>query len=54
MFNIRAFKIDDEGEITYADPSALNSTVVHLVAVAKDNGTPPRQVINSLTLHFSI
>lgn len=40
----RAFKIDDDGDITYVDPAALNSTVVHLIVIAKDNGVPPRQV----------
>ena len=40
----RAFGIDDEGAISFIDPAALNSTVVHLMVVAKDSGLPPRQV----------
>lgn len=50
----RAFKIDDDGDITYVDPAALNSTVVHLIVIAKDNGVPPRQVSNDLTYSLKI
>lgn len=38
------FTIDDEGIIRITDLSALNSSTVHLVAVATDTGIPPRQV----------
>lgn len=38
------FSIDDSGEIRLRDLSLLNSSTAHLVAVATDNGLPPRQV----------
>lgn len=45
------FSIDDDGNIRIMDLSALNSSTVHLVAVATDTGIPPRQV-NILNLNF--
>lgn len=38
------FSIDEDGVIRTADLSALNSSTVHLVAIATDTGIPPRQV----------
>ena len=40
----RFFSIDDSGEISVSDLSKVNSSTVHLVAVATDSGVPPRQV----------
>lgn len=40
----RMFSIDEDGVIRTADLSALNSSTVHLVAIATDTGIPPRQV----------
>lgn len=40
----RLFSIDDSGEISVNDLSTVNSSTVHLVAVATDSGLPPRQV----------
>jgi hypothetical protein len=39
----RAFNVHDNGDVVFSDPSALNSTVVHLMVVARDSGIPPRQ-----------
>jgi hypothetical protein len=38
------FDINDAGEIILIDMSLLNSSTAHMVAVATDNGIPPRQV----------
>ncbi|XP_057376036.1 cadherin EGF LAG seven-pass G-type receptor 1-like [Daphnia carinata] len=39
----RAFNVHENGDVIFSDPSALNSTVIHLMAVARDSGNPPRQ-----------
>lgn len=39
----RAFNVHENGDVIFSDPSALNSTVIHLMAVARDSGIPPRQ-----------
>lgn len=39
------FTIEDDGVIRIVDVNALNSSTVHLVAIATDTGIPPRQVI---------
>lgn len=44
IYRNRAFSINDEGDIIFSDPTALNSTVVHLTVLARDSGIPPRQV----------
>lgn len=38
-----AFAIDDHGYITIRNVSKLNSTMAHLVVIARDDGKPPRQ-----------
>lgn len=38
------FAIEDSGDIVLGDLSDLNTSTVHLVAVATDTGIPPRQV----------
>ncbi|XP_066901926.1 protocadherin-15 isoform X2 [Halyomorpha halys] len=48
----RMFTIDDEGIIRITDLSALNSSTVHLVAVATDTGIPPRQASVPVIIHL--
>jgi hypothetical protein len=38
------FDISDTGDIILVDMTLLNGSTVHMVAVATDNGIPPRQV----------
>jgi hypothetical protein len=39
------FDINDMGDIILVDMTLLNGSTVHMVAVATDNGIPPRQVM---------
>ncbi|XP_054273277.1 protocadherin Fat 2-like [Macrosteles quadrilineatus] len=48
----RMFSIDDSGEIRLRDLSLLNSSTAHLVAVATDNGLPPRQTSVPVMVHL--
>jgi hypothetical protein len=41
------FDISDTGDIILVDMTLLNGSTVHMVAVATDNGIPPRQVPTS-------
>lgn len=51
----RMFSVDDTGEIRLRDLSLLNSSTAHLVAVATDNGLPPRQVyMNELQFNLML
>lgn len=38
-----AFHVDSDGNVFVKNESLLNVTVAHLVAIATDNGSPPRQ-----------
>ncbi|XP_073972027.1 protocadherin Fat 4-like Cad96Ca [Rhodnius prolixus] len=48
----RMFSIDEDGVIRTADLSALNSSTVHLVAIAIDTGIPPRQASVPVIIHL--
>uniref|UniRef100_A0A1B6EHK3 Cadherin domain-containing protein n=2 Tax=Cuerna arida TaxID=1464854 RepID=A0A1B6EHK3_9HEMI len=48
----RMFSVDDSGEIRLRDLSLLNSSTAHLVAVATDNGLPPRQTSVPVIVHL--
>ncbi|XP_065202017.1 protocadherin beta-11 isoform X2 [Planococcus citri] len=48
----RLFSIDDSGEISVSDLSKVNSSTVHLVAVATDSGIPPRQASVPVIVHL--
>lgn len=48
----KMFSIDDDGNIRIVDLSALNSSTVHLVAVATDTGIPPRQASVPVIIHL--
>ncbi|PSN55988.1 hypothetical protein C0J52_02158 [Blattella germanica] len=48
----RMFDINDAGEIILMDMSLLNSSTAHMVAVATDNGIPPRQATVPVIVHF--
>ncbi|KAK7595296.1 hypothetical protein V9T40_013121 [Parthenolecanium corni] len=48
----RLFTIVDSGEIFISDLSTVNSSTVHLVAVATDSGIPPRQASVPVIVHL--
>ncbi|BES97298.1 CA [Nesidiocoris tenuis] len=48
----KMFTIDQEGVIRIKDVNALNSSTVHLVAVATDTGIPPRQASVPVIIHL--
>ncbi|KAL1140379.1 hypothetical protein AAG570_000311 [Ranatra chinensis] len=48
----RMFNIDENGIIYILDLSALNSSTVHLVAIATDTGIPPRQASVPVIIHL--
>ncbi|KAF6212648.1 hypothetical protein GE061_013174 [Apolygus lucorum] len=48
----RMFSIDQDGIIRITDVAALNSSTVHLVAVATDTGIPPRQASVPVIIHL--
>ncbi|XKL64605.1 hypothetical protein PGB90_004691 [Kerria lacca] len=48
----KVFSVDDSGEISISDLSEVNSSTVHLVAVATDSGIPPRQASVPVIVHL--
>ncbi|XP_037076459.1 protocadherin-like wing polarity protein stan [Pollicipes pollicipes] len=48
----RAFSVSKEGDLVIRDLSVLNSSVAHLVAVARDSGVPPRRSSVPVTVRF--
>ncbi|XP_046649678.1 protocadherin-like wing polarity protein stan [Daphnia pulicaria] len=50
----RAFNVHDNGDVIFSDPSSLNSTVIHLMVVARDSGIPPRQASVPLKINLPV
>ncbi|XP_043245021.1 protocadherin Fat 3-like isoform X2 [Amphibalanus amphitrite] len=48
----RGFSVTKEGDLVIRDVSVLNSSVAHLVAVARDSGVPPRRSSVPVTVRF--
>ncbi|XP_063224193.1 protocadherin Fat 4 [Bacillus rossius redtenbacheri] len=48
----RMFYVTESGDIVVSDISSLNTSTVHLVAVATDSGVPPRQASAPVIVHF--
>uniref|UniRef100_A0A1V1FIP7 Putative CTL9 n=1 Tax=Reticulitermes speratus TaxID=60591 RepID=A0A1V1FIP7_9NEOP len=48
----RMFDISDMGDIILVDMTLLNGSTAHMVAVATDNGIPPRQATVPVIVHF--
>ncbi|KAL1455219.1 hypothetical protein WDU94_009330 [Cyamophila willieti] len=48
----KMFSINDSGHISIVDLTAINTSTIHLVAVATDTGTPPRQASVPAIIHF--
>lgn len=48
----KMFSINDSGLISIADVSGINTSTIHLVAVATDTGNPPRQASVPAIIHF--
>ena len=49
----RIFSLNDQGDLTIYDMEHLNTTETHLVAVAKDSGSPPRETSVPVVVRFS-
>lgn len=52
ILNFRMFSINGNGEIYLKDLWPLNTSIVHLIAVATDSGIPPRRVAVAVLVHF--
>lgn len=48
----RAFSVTTDGDLVLNDLDRLNSSVAHLVAVARDSGVPPRRSSVPITVKF--
>ena len=48
----RIFNINDNGDLTISDLKHLNNTEAHLVAIAKDSGSPPRETSVPVLVRF--
>ena len=46
------FSVNDQGDLTLDDLDHLNTTETHLVAVAKDSGSPPRETSVPVLIRF--
>ncbi|XP_071440055.1 protocadherin beta-9-like [Hetaerina americana] len=48
----KMFSITDDGELRLRNMSAMESSMAHLVVVARDSGVPPRLASVPVTIHF--
>ena len=49
----RIFKVSNSGELVIDDLEHLNNTEAHIVAIARDSGSPPRETSVPVLVRFN-